>query len=95
MAGINDAVRMANAKGSKIHPEDVTNLLDAVVELCKKGEDVIIKGFGTFSKVHKEARSGRNPSTGETIQIAAKDVFHFKASKQVDMTVPVASNRRR
>jgi len=40
---------------------------------------VVLMGLGTFSPNHKEARTGRNPSTGESIQIAAKTVIKFKS----------------
>lgn len=45
------------------------------------GRKVNITGFGSFSTKHRSARQGRNPATGETIQIPAKDYPHFSASK--------------
>ncbi len=45
------------------------------------GRRVQIPGFGTFESRHRAARSGRNPATGATIQIAAKNVPAFKAGK--------------
>lgn len=45
------------------------------------GRKVEITGFGTFSTKHRAARQGRNPATGETIQIAAKTYADFKAGK--------------
>lgn len=45
------------------------------------GRKVNITGFGSFSTKHRSARQGRNPATGETIQIAAKEYPHFSASK--------------
>ena len=47
----------------------------------KKGQQVSVVGFGTFSVKHRAARSGRNPRTGETIKIAASNVPGFKAGK--------------
>jgi nucleoid DNA-binding protein len=92
MAGANDVAKKAGTKS-----DVVQDVLNAIVEITKSGEDVNIKGFGTFSKKHKEARNGRNPQTGAAIQIEAKDVFSFKASKSIDFTATVAptSNRRR
>ena len=59
--------------------------LDAVVavitEALAKGEEVKISGFGTFSVSERAARTGRNPMTGETIQIAASKSPKFKAAK--------------
>lgn len=45
------------------------------------GRKVNITGFGSFSTKHRSARQGRNPATGETIQIQAKEYPHFSASK--------------
>lgn len=45
------------------------------------GRKVSIFGFGTFSTKHRSARKGRNPATGETIDIPAKEYPHFSASK--------------
>ncbi len=47
----------------------------------KKGDRVQITGFGTFEAKHRKARTGRNPRTGETIQIAASKTPGFKAGK--------------
>jgi DNA-binding protein HU-beta len=56
-------------------------LVDAVASSLKRGQQVSIVGFGTFSVKHRAARSGRNPRTGETIKIAASNVPGFKAGK--------------
>ena len=45
------------------------------------GRDFTVTGFGTFGTRHRKAREGRNPRTGETIQIAAMNVPTFKAGK--------------
>ena len=45
----------------------------------KKGDKVSLVGWGTFSVSNRAARTGRNPQTGKTIQIAAKNVAKFKA----------------
>ena len=45
------------------------------------GRDVVITGFGTFATKHRAARTGRNPATGESIQLAAKNYPTFKAGK--------------
>jgi len=49
--------------------------------LKKKDGKVTLVGFGTFSKVRRKARKGRNPQTGETIKIKASNVVKFKAGK--------------
>lgn len=45
------------------------------------GEPLLIPGIGTFSILHKSARLGRNPKTGDTVEIAAKKTVKFKATK--------------
>jgi len=45
------------------------------------GRSVTIPGFGTFATSHRKARQGRNPQTGATLQIAARDVPVFRAGK--------------
>jgi DNA-binding protein HU-beta len=59
--------------------------LDAVIasvgEALKSGDTVTLVGFGTFSVKERAARTGRNPKTGEAIQIKASKVPGFKAGK--------------
>ncbi|SIR34977.1 DNA-binding protein HU-beta [Aeromonas sp. RU39B] len=55
--------------------------IDAVTESLKDGDQVALVGFGTFAVRERAARSGRNPQTGATIEIAAGKVPAFKAGK--------------
>ena len=55
--------------------------LDAITASLKEGERVQLMGFGTFEVKHRAARTGRNPHTGETIEIAAAKVPAFKPGK--------------
>jgi len=55
--------------------------IDAITNALQKGENVTLVGFGTFSVRHRAARTGRNPRTGEEIQIKASKVPGFKAGK--------------
>ncbi|MDJ0777380.1 MAG: HU family DNA-binding protein [Gammaproteobacteria bacterium] len=59
----------------------VDGVIAAVTEALKSGDQVTVVGFGTFLVSQRGARSGRNPRTGETIQIAASNVPRFKAGK--------------
>ncbi len=59
----------------------VDSMLEAVTTALKKGEQVAVSGFGTFEVRERAARQGRNPQTGETIQIKASKVPAFKAGK--------------
>jgi len=56
-------------------------LTDAIAVALKEGDTVSVIGFGTFSVKERAARTGRNPQTGETIEIAASKVPTFKAGK--------------
>ncbi|MDD9209443.1 nucleoid-associated protein HU-beta [Aeromonas dhakensis] len=55
--------------------------IDVVGEALKEGDQVALVGFGTFAVRERAARSGRNPQTGATIEIAAGKVPAFKAGK--------------
>lgn len=56
-------------------------MVDAVADSLKKGDSVSLVGFGTFTVKDRAARTGRNPQTGEPIQISAAKVPSFKAGK--------------
>ena len=56
-------------------------VFDAIIRNISKGEDVMINDFGKFKKVDRPARKGRNPFTGETIQIKASKKVRFLAAK--------------
>ena len=57
------------------------NLITRVGDSLKGGDEVRLNNLGTFSLTHREARMGRNPATGEQVQIAAKTSIKFKATK--------------
>ncbi len=61
----------------------VNIVLDDIVNALKQGERVNISGFGTFSVSSRQARTGRNPKTGESIEISASRSAKFKAGKQL------------
>ena len=58
----------------------VRSLVDAMADCFDRGENVLLPGFGTFEVRERAARTGRNPQTGETIEIAASDSLAFKSS---------------
>ena len=60
---------------------------DVVAEELKKGEKIQLVGFGTFEVSERPAREGRNPQTGQTMQIAASKAPKFKAGKALKDTV--------
>ncbi len=55
--------------------------LDTLQEVLASGDSLSLVGFGTFSVTERAAREGRNPRTGETMQIAASKAVTFKAGK--------------
>lgn len=59
----------------------VNATIDAITESLVKGDKVQVSGLGSFEVKNREARTGRNPQTGETIQIAASKLPTFKAAK--------------
>lgn len=61
----------------------VNTVLDSIGETLTKGDKVTLIGFGTFSVSKREARTGRNPQTGESITIAAKASVKFKPGKEL------------
>jgi DNA-binding protein HU-beta len=69
---------------NKADAERAINIvLDDVIAALRQGERVNISGFGTFSVSERQARTGRNPKTGESIEIAASRSAKFKPGKQL------------
>lgn len=61
----------------------VKMILDHMATALAGGERIEIRGFGSFSLHYREARLGRNPKTGETVELAGKFVPHFKPGKEL------------
>ncbi len=59
----------------------VDQLIEQIDLHTTEGNKVGLKGFGTFERRERAARTGRNPSTGESIEIAASSILAFKAAK--------------
>ena len=74
-------MKAANIETKKQAQEAVDAMFDTIVKTMSRGEEVAITGFGTFRVVKRAARQGRNPKTGETIQIAASTKPKFRAGK--------------
>jgi len=61
--------------------------IDVITETLKdKKEEVKLVGFGTFKVVKRAARKGKNPRTGETIEIPAKEVVKFSPGKELELS---------
>ena len=81
----------AIANGSGVTKADASRVLDTfmttVTDALKSGDQVVLPGFGSFSTGNRSARTGRNPQTGQTIQIKASRVAKFKAGKSLKEAV--------
>lgn len=62
-------------------------LLDEITGSLKRGSDVVLTGFGTFKVSRRKARTGRNPQTGATLKIPARNVARFKAGAELKKAV--------
>jgi DNA-binding protein HU-beta len=62
-------------------------VIDGITKALKKGDRIILVGFGTFSVSKRKARTGRNPQTGKSIKIAARKVAKFKAGSKLSKAV--------
>ena len=65
----------------------VDGITSSITSALQSGTEVRLVGFGTFSVGHRKATMGRNPRTGESIQIAARNVAKFKAGKALKAAV--------
>lgn len=59
----------------------VSTVFDEIISAMARGERVELRGFGAFSVKQRQARQGRNPRTGETVQVVEKHVPFFKTGK--------------
>lgn len=73
---------------TKTKSNQVLDVMASIItETLSKGEKVTLVGFGTFTTNERRARKGRNPKTGEVIDIPAKRVAKFKAGSSLTKTV--------
>ena len=81
----------AMAEKTELTKKDTELLLNALVEVVSEalsnGDEVALSGFGKFEVRERAARTGRNPQTGETIEIAATKAPAFKAAKALKEAV--------
>ena len=70
----------------------VETIFEAVIGALKSGDKIEIRGFGSFRIRQRNSRVGRNPKTGEKVEVPAKKVPYFKPSKELrDLVNPVQS----
>jgi integration host factor subunit beta len=63
--------------------EAVNTMLDAMTDALAGGQRIEIRGFGSFALNYRPPRLGRNPKSGDRVQVPAKYVPHFKAGKEL------------
>ena len=71
----------------KAAKEAVDSTFDNIISALKKSERVVVSGFGTFVIRGRRARAGRNPKTGQTIQLPSMNTVGFIASKGIKKSV--------
>lgn len=70
-----------------LYQRDVENIVNAILDeiagALARGDRVELRGFGAFSVKSRPARTGRNPRTGEAVEVDAKSVPYFKTGKEM------------
>ena len=69
----------------------VTTVFDEISEALARGDRVELRGFGAFSIKNRESRTGRNPRTGESVQVLRKSVPFFKVGKDLKQRLNATS----
>ena len=82
-----DAVAAQTGASKAQTGETLDTLLEVIKKAVSKGDAVQLIGFGSFGSGKRAARTGRNPATGETIQIPAKKKIAFRAAKELKEAV--------
>ena len=85
------------SKSPDLPAADVTLAINSLFEQMSsalgKGERIEIRGFGSFSVRQMKAKQGRNPKTGETVQVAQRSSIHFKPGLEMRVRVNNTKNR--
>ncbi len=82
-ADLIDEVSRAVELGRKDSEVIVETILDSIVKALRSDDKIEIRGFGSFRTRQRNARIGRNPKTGEQVQVPAKKVPYFKPSQEL------------
>ncbi len=89
-------IELLRARHSQLAPKDaelaVKTMLDAMAHTLASGNRIEIRGFGSFGLNYRPPRTGRNPKTGEKVQVPRKYVPHFKAGKELRERVDTGAN---
>ncbi len=79
-------IEKAGFEASKV-AESVDQVFEIMKEALEKGEKIRISGFGNFTVREKRARAGRNPKTGDKVEISARRVVTFKPGDALNKTL--------
>ncbi|HHF5474419.1 TPA: integration host factor subunit beta [Haemophilus influenzae] len=82
-----------SAKQPTLPAKEIENMVKDILEFISQsledGDRVEVRGFGSFSLHHRQPRLGRNPKTGDSVNLSAKSVPYFKAGKELKARVDV------
>ncbi|WP_040481981.1 integration host factor subunit beta [Luminiphilus syltensis] len=82
-----ELIELIASRQTQLSPKDVELsvklIIDHMAEALASGERIEIRGFGSFSLHYREPRKGRNPKTGDTVELSGKYVPHFKPGKEL------------
>lgn len=82
-----ELIAQLSEANTHLHQQDlervVNVILDEITDALVRGDRVELRGFGAFSIREREARTGRNPRTGEQVDVPAKRTPHFKMGKEL------------
>ena len=84
-------IRKNESISEKTVENAVKEILEHLSSTLEKGDRIEIRGFGSFSLHYRQSRLGRNPKTGEKVQLEPKSVPHFKAGKELKERVDYRS----
>ncbi len=94
-----ELIEKISAEQSQLSAKDVElavkMIMDHMADALSQGDRIEVRGFGSFSLHYRAARSGRNPKTGQKVQLDGKYVPHFKPGKELRERVNMGMQTRR
>ena len=91
-----ELIELITGRQSQLSTKDVElavkTILEHMSQTLSTGERIEIRGFGSFSLHYREPRKGRNPKTGDAVQLTGKYVPHFKPGKELRERVNLGMN---
>ena len=91
-----ELIELISSKQTQFNQKDVeiavNEIIETMINSLSNGERIEIRGFGSFSLHHRKSRIGRNPKTGEQVDLSEKRVPHFKPGKNLKNSVDEAKD---